>query len=144
MKQTTDINIIGVSEDSFKLDEKALGNESTLNTNLGVQFQYNAANRIFKTSVIASLYKPGTSKHPVLQTSASMMFEISEMEIEKFSVDNELILPTEFQNQTAQLTIGIIRGIIVSHMTQASLTPVIIPILDLAELNVKPMILKLD
>lgn len=138
------MNILRISENSFRLDEKAFGCASTFETNLGVQFQYNSSNRIFKTEVSASLARHETPEHPVLETSGSILLEIDEKDIEKFRVDKELVLPVEFQYRAAELTIGMIRGIVVSHMTQAGLEPVIIPIIDISDMNIKPMIIKIS
>ncbi len=143
MRKFADIRIIQCSEDSFFLDKEAFTGEFTLGTKLGIQFQYNIANRIFKTTARVIFNKSENIDKPVLDAFGSVMFEIKASSVDTYTVDDEIVFPTEFLEKTAQLATGMLRGIVTSHMTSEGLAPAIIPILEADDLEMKPMVLKI-
>lgn len=142
MKNITDIDLVRVSEDSFKMDVSAFRGNTAFKTALNIGFKYSIASRVLKTTVSVSFYRLDDDKTSVLEATGSMMFALGKKLIESYSVDDELVLPSEFQIQTAHMTTGMVRGIIVSHMTQAGLVPLILPILNEDNLNIRPIVLK--
>lgn len=142
MRKFADIRIIQCSEDCFSLNKGAFTGEFTLGTKLGIQFQYNIANRVFKTTARVIFNKSENIENPVLEASGSIMVELKASLIDTYTVDDEIVFPTEFLEKTAQLATGMLRGIVTSHMTSEGLAPAIIPILEAEDLEMKPMVLK--
>lgn len=142
MRKFADIRIIQCSEDCFSLNKDAFTGEFTLGTRLGIQFQYNIANRVFKTTARVIFNKSESDEKHVLEAAGSVMFEIKASLIDTYTVDDEIVFPTDFLEKTSQLATGMLRGIITSHMTSEGLAPAIIPILEADDLEMKPMVLK--
>lgn len=142
MSESLEFRIVKASDDRFEIKpELAAMAASRGNMELKVKFDFNPSVRMLNCrSEVHVNVDEGDESREAIMAVASMMFELSEESVQRLTVQDDVVIPVAFLHQCASLTVGILRGAVVSRMNALGLAAFVLPPLKISGCIDKPLI----
>lgn len=131
-------NIIKGTIDQYAMFEENITSDvAGIDIQSNVKFNFNPEYRILKCTTSASVWN---DSNPILKSTNSLFFELSDESMKSLQTDAEIILPQTLLIHFATLTYGALRGILIAKGNENNVLLPLLPTVDFSTLITTPSI----